>query len=55
MSRDMRLSVDRHEVPGPGAYNGKEEAVKNKMPSFSLPKERRDGQSGNTVPGPGQY
>lgn len=55
MSRDMRLSSEKMSVPGPGAYSGKEDFVKSKMPSFSLPKQRRDSSVDNFVPGPGQY
>lgn len=55
MSRDLRLSAEKSEVPGPGAYNGLEEAIKSKNPSFSLPKSRRDSLTKNEVPGPGQY
>lgn len=55
MSRDLRLSQDKREVPGPGAYNGRDDTVKYKNPSFSLPKDRRGSNAGSEVPGPGQY
>lgn len=46
ISRDLRLSADKNEVPGPGSYNGIDSVVKNKNPSFSLPKNRRESFSG---------
>jgi len=55
MSRDLRLSAEKSEVPGPGSYNGIDGVVKNKNPSFSLPKSRRDSLIKYEVPGPGQY
>jgi hypothetical protein len=55
MSRDLRLSVEKSEVPGPGTYNGLENVIKSKNPSFSLPKSRRDDLVRNEAPGPGQY
>jgi hypothetical protein len=55
MSRDLRSSVERSEVPGPGTYSGIENIIWNKNPSFSLPKSRRDNLIKSEAPGPGQY
>lgn len=55
MSRDLRLSAEKSEVPGPGTYNGKEGVVKSQNPSFSLPKSSRDLKVYSEAPGPGNY
>lgn len=54
MSREMRNSYADNKTPGPGNYEVDPNKIKEKDPSWSLPKSPRDQMSKSTL-GPGAY
>ena len=51
----MRNSYAESKTPGPGNYEPDGSRVKNRDPSWSMPKSSRDYMSKSTVVGPGAY